>query len=137
MSVPGGRGYEIGCSQHEAGNTPLVRQRGAAVEKKIDTCATVVVPARNEASVLPSCLEGLLGQEYPGRLRVIVAANDCLDDTAEAAQSFSKLFTERGHRLDVLELPGGGKPGALNAADELAGPGVRIYLDADVVLSKN
>lgn len=103
----------------------------------VGTHVTVVVPACNEASVLPTCLKGLLKQDYPRQLHVIVVANGCSDATAIIAQSYVVRFGRVGHRLDGLELPSGGKPAALNAADALAGPGVRIYLDADVALSTN
>jgi hopene-associated glycosyltransferase HpnB len=44
-----------------------------------------VVPARNEAEMLPVTLHGLLGQEYPGTLSVIVVDDRSSDGTAEIA----------------------------------------------------
>jgi hopene-associated glycosyltransferase HpnB len=44
-----------------------------------------IVPARNEAEVLPSTLPTLLGQRYPGRWRVIVVDDDSTDGTAARA----------------------------------------------------
>src|SRR5271165_3881281 len=46
---------------------------------------TVVIPARNEAAVLPICLPSLLGEEYDGRLTVIVVDDDSTDGTAKVA----------------------------------------------------
>jgi hopene-associated glycosyltransferase HpnB len=46
---------------------------------------TAVIPARNEADMLPACLPGLLGQDYRGRLEVIVVDDDSGDGTAKAA----------------------------------------------------
>ena len=46
---------------------------------------TAVVPARNEADILPVCLPTLLGQDYQGRLSVIVVDDDSTDDTAKVA----------------------------------------------------
>jgi hopene-associated glycosyltransferase HpnB len=44
-----------------------------------------VVPARNEAAVLPGTLPALLGQHYPGAFRVILVDDDSTDGTAAAA----------------------------------------------------
>jgi hopene-associated glycosyltransferase HpnB len=44
-----------------------------------------VVPARNEAEMLPITLPALLGQEYPGTLTVIVVDDRSSDGTAEVA----------------------------------------------------
>ena len=44
-----------------------------------------VVPARNEAEMLPATLPALLGQEYPGALTVVVVDDHSSDGTAEVA----------------------------------------------------
>ena len=46
---------------------------------------TAVVPARNEADILPACLPTLLYQDYEGRFSVIVVDDDSTDDTAKVA----------------------------------------------------
>jgi hopene-associated glycosyltransferase HpnB len=46
---------------------------------------TAVIPARNEAEMLPACLPSLLGQEYGGRFTVIVVDDDSADATAKIA----------------------------------------------------
>jgi len=46
---------------------------------------TAVVPARNEADILPACLPTLLRQDYQGRFSVIVVDDDSADDTAKVA----------------------------------------------------
>ncbi|WP_326696201.1 glycosyltransferase [Streptomyces sp. NBC_01754] len=49
----------------------------------------VVVPARNEAAVLPASLPSLLAQEYPGDAEVVLV-DDCSDDgTGELARALS------------------------------------------------
>ena len=97
----------------------------------------VIIPAHNEADFIGATLEGLLAQDAraPQELRAIVAANGCTDKTAEIARSFSARFAARDWDLVVLDIPEGGKPGALNRADAKAAPGPRAYLDADVVCS--
>ncbi len=44
-----------------------------------------VVPARNEAEMLPATLPALLGQEYPGALTVVMVDDHSSDGTAEVA----------------------------------------------------
>ncbi|AEV84002.1 glycosyltransferase [Actinoplanes sp. SE50] len=87
---------------------------------------SVVIAAHNEAAVLGRCLDTLLADARPGEFDVTVVANGCTDDTAAVARS-------RGVR--VIELPEPGKPGALNAADEVAAGFPRVYLDADIMLT--
>jgi hopene-associated glycosyltransferase HpnB len=48
-----------------------------------------VVPARNEAEMLPATLPALLGQEYPGALTVVVVDDRSSDGTAEVAAKLS------------------------------------------------
>ena len=98
---------------------------------------TVVVPARNEVGLLPSCLSGILAQDFSGLLHVIVVANGCDDGTAQISRSWQCDFEAAGHRLEVVQIREASKPAALNAADALAAPSIRIYLDADVELSRN
>ena len=54
-----------------------------------------VVPARNEAEMLPITLPELLGQEYPGPLSVIVVDDGSSDGTGEIA---AKLGAGSGGR---------------------------------------
>lgn len=48
---------------------------------------TVVVPARNEADVLPECLEALRRQTYP-HYEIVVVDNASSDATADVAQAY-------------------------------------------------
>src|ERR1017187_5463486 len=72
-----------------------------------------VVPARNEAEMLPVTLPALLGQDYPGALSVIVVDDASSDGTAEVATSLGRGFA-RALRVvpgtappDAAEPPGG------------------------------
>src|SRR6516164_10868659 len=58
-----------------------------------------VVPARNEAAMLPVTLPALLGQEYPGALTVIVVDDGSSDGTAEVA---ARVGRESGRPLRVI-----------------------------------
>jgi len=46
----------------------------------------VVIPARDEAAVLPKSLASILAQDYPGELSVIVVDDQSSDGTADAAR---------------------------------------------------
>jgi hopene-associated glycosyltransferase HpnB len=46
----------------------------------------VVIPARNEAAVLPLTLPALLDQDYPGRFDIVVVDDSSTDGTAEIAK---------------------------------------------------
>ncbi len=97
-----------------------------------------VVPARNEAAMLPATLPTLLGQDYPGALSVILVDDCSSDGTAEVA---AKIGLEAARPLRVI--PGAPAPGpagtwagkvwamaqGLAAAGE---PGYVLFTDADI-----
>jgi hopene-associated glycosyltransferase HpnB len=56
---------------------------------------TAVIPARNEADILPACLPTLLGQDYEGRLGVIVVDDDSTDGTAKIAAELGAAAVAR------------------------------------------
>lgn len=84
--------------------------------------------------MIGACLQALFASEpVPGGAEVIVVANGCHDTTvadAEACRPQARDWT-----LTVLDLPQGGKPGALNAGEAAARGAVLAYLDADVLVS--
>src|SRR5690348_8265906 len=98
-----------------------------------------VVPARNEAEMLPVTLPELLGQEYPGALSVIVVDDGSSDGTGEVA---AKLAAGSARPLRVIPgapPPDGehwaGKVWAMAQGLRAAGPGADGYLlftDADI-----
>ncbi|WP_145908504.1 glycosyltransferase [Kitasatospora viridis] len=95
----------------------------------------VVVPARDEAEVLPLSLPGLLAQKYPGRARVILVDDHSSDGTAGVARA---LAAAGGLPLTVATpppLPAGwtGKLWAVRHGVELAGEAELLLLtDADI-----
>src|SRR6516165_9594171 len=58
-----------------------------------------VVPARNEAEMLPVTLPALLGQEYPGSLAVIVVDDGSSDGTGQVA---ARIAGTSGRPLRVI-----------------------------------
>jgi hopene-associated glycosyltransferase HpnB len=92
----------------------------------------VVVPARDEAEMLPASLPSLLNQDYPGPVRVILVDDNSADGTRE-------LVAGRWPAVDLVapgEPPTGwaGKLWALRAGIAAAGPAEFLLLtDADIV----
>ncbi len=76
-------------------------QRLPRVTGEPDTWPDVVavVPARNEAAMLPATLPALLGQEYPGTLAVILVDDGSSDGTAEVA---NRIAAESDRPLRVI-----------------------------------
>jgi glycosyltransferase involved in cell wall biosynthesis len=94
----------------------------------------VIIPAHNEQVALPRCLAALAAQDYRGPVEVVIAANGCTDDTARVANDARSCLPPRW-RLSVLQLPVAAKWDALNAADAMTSADVRVFLDADIILS--
>ena len=101
-----------------------------------------VVPARNEAEMLPVTLPALLGQQYPGALTVIVVDDRSSDGTGEAA---ARIARTSGRPLRVIagtRPPEGerwaGKVWAMAQGLRAAGPsgpgqgGYLLFTDADI-----
>ena len=97
---------------------------------------SVIIPAHNEERFLGLCLQALLASDpVDVPVEIILVANGCNDATVAVAQSFADQVTGRGWSYRVLDLAGGGKPGALNAGDDAARHPARVYLDADVTVA--
>jgi hopene-associated glycosyltransferase HpnB len=96
-----------------------------------------VVPARNEAEMLPVTLPALLGQDYPGELTVIVVDDGSSDGTGEVA---ARIAAGAGRPLRVISgtpPPDGerwaGKVWAMAQGLRAAGPSdYVVFTDADI-----
>lgn len=95
---------------------------------------SVIIPASNEQDYISPCLSALFASG-PMRAEVVVVANGCRDATAARAQAMQLMAQAAGWTLTVLELTEGSKPKALNHGDATARGAVRVYLDADVIVS--
>jgi glycosyltransferase involved in cell wall biosynthesis len=93
---------------------------------------TIVIPAKNEAKMLPKLLNSLAKQDYDGiaEIRVIVADAGSTDGTVEVALSFRD-------RLAVEVIEGGLPSVGRNAGARLATTPYVLFLDADVELSES
>jgi len=100
-----------------------------------------VVPARNEADVIATSIGSLLGQDYPGRFRVVLVDDSSEDGTGDAARALAATH-DQGARLTVVQgtsLPPGwvGKMWAVHngvaKADQIDAEAPYLWLtDADI-----
>ena len=90
---------------------------------------TIVVPAKNEARLLPNLLESLCNQDYPflPAVKVFVADAGSTDGTPGLALSFRS-------RLDVEVIPGGLPSVGRNSGARRSSTPYVLFLDADMEL---
>lgn len=97
---------------------------------------SIIIPANNEEAYLATCLQALMASEAADvPVQVLVVANACTDGTVQVARSFDAAASGKGWTLQVLDLAQPGKLNALNVGDEVAAGALRLYLDADVLVS--
>ncbi len=98
----------------------------------------VVVPARNEATVLPSTLPTLLSQDYPGHLTVVVVDDSSTDGTSDvAAELGARSGSCEVSVVTALPLPDGwaGKVWAMHTgatSDPVRSCDYVLFTDADI-----
>ncbi len=63
-----------------------------------------VVPARDEAALLPQTLRSLLDQDYPGALRIVLADDESSDGTAAVAEQLARVHPAGGS-LRIVSTP--------------------------------
>ncbi len=96
---------------------------------------SVIIPAHNEEAWIGPCLQALLLEPAPaGGAEIVIAANGCTDETVARARVFEVKAKTQGWGFVLLDLPGLGKPAALNSGDAAASGDKRLYLDADVTV---
>jgi chlorobactene glucosyltransferase len=90
---------------------------------------SIIIPARNEALVLPKVLASLKNQKYPAPLEIIVVDDNSHDQTALIAESFEAKV------IKLRELPAGwlGKPHACQRGAEAASGDWLLFTDADTI----
>jgi hopene-associated glycosyltransferase HpnB len=97
---------------------------------------TAVIPARNEAAVLPATLPTLLAQEYPGALRVLLVDDQSSDGTAGVATALASQTAGAGLRVVAGAPPPDGWAGKVWAMEQgrrAAGQAAYLlFTDADI-----
>ncbi|MFJ4716772.1 glycosyltransferase [Streptomyces sp. NPDC088785] len=105
-------------------------------ERWPDVC--VVVPARDEAEVLPRSLPSLLAQDYPGRAEIFLIDDGSSDGTGELARALSDRCGGLALTVDSPGEPPAGWTGKLwavrhgMALARARGPEFLLLTDADI-----
>jgi glycosyltransferase involved in cell wall biosynthesis len=102
--------------------SPMNRNRGNEL--------TIVIPAKNEAKLIPRLLTSLTNQDYPkmSSVRVLVADANSTDGTAEIVMGFRD-------RLNVGVIGGGMPAVGRNHGAAQADTPYLLFLDADIELA--
>ncbi len=92
--------------------------------------ATVVIACFNEEETIEETLDYAVKQDYPGRLRILVADDGSTDRTAELARARAAANPD----IAVLTVPHGGKAKTLTAALKQVRTPLMATVDADTLL---
>ncbi len=95
---------------------------------------SIIVPARNEAAILPETLPSLLAQNYPGSFQVILVDDHSTDGTADVAKALAAKAADRLVIVSAPDLPKGwsGKVAAMQAGVAAAQSDYILFTDADI-----
>ena len=101
---------------------------------------SILIPSRNEAENLPTCLDSLANLDYPLQNLQIILGNDrSSDDTEEILKAFAD---QHGH-VKLVQIQGGdiikmnGKANALSQMAKHATGEVLLFTDADCQVPSN
>ena len=115
-----------------ARKTKIVNKKEIADDKL--PSVSVIVPAKDEESVIGRCLESLVVLDYPkDRLEIIVVEDGSVDDTASICKGFEKDYPGL---VSLVNNPvSKGKPSALNYGLNFVSGDLVAVFDADNVPS--
>jgi hopene-associated glycosyltransferase HpnB len=96
----------------------------------------IVVPARDEAEMLPRTLPSLLAQDYEGAWRIILVDDHSRDGTGDIARKIAADLGKSEHLtvVNAPDLPEGwsGKVAAMNAGASQSDAEMVLFTDADI-----
>lgn len=106
----------------EPGSTPHDHERNSHLR------FSVIVPAHNEEAVIARCLDSLLSGLEKDTGEVLICCNGCTDRTESIVAAYAPP-------VRIVDVAIASKPAALNAGDRQARGDVKVFLDADVVVT--
>lgn len=77
---------------------------------------SVVMPVLNEEQHLAAALRGIIDQDYPGPLEIVMAVGPSTDRTREIADELARDLSGDGVSVRVVDSPTGKTPASLNLA---------------------
>jgi succinoglycan biosynthesis protein ExoA len=92
---------------------------------------SVIMPVRDEERHLADAVAGVLAQDYPGELELVLALGPSQDRTGQIAAGLAAA----DGRVRLVDNPAGRTPDGLNAAIKAARYGVVVRVDGHGVLS--
>lgn len=94
------------------------------------TRVSVIMPVINEERHLDAAVEGILSQDYPGELEVVIAVGPSRDRTQQIAEALAA----RHPNVLVVANPTGRTPAGLNAAISRASGDVVVRVDGHAMI---
>ncbi len=99
---------------------------------------SVIIPFRNEAGNISTCLKGIIDQDYPIELLEIILVDDNSEDgSKQKAESFLKDKNIVYKLIDLKEHRLSGKKNAIETANAQSTGSIIITRDADTFTSNN
>lgn len=103
-----------------------------------DWRVSVVVPMRNEAAHIDSCLQALIAQDYPAELiEVLVVDGQSNDRSREIVQELSDELTGEHPRIRLLDNPSRKTPAGFNVGIRAAAGDVIAIVSAHCELERD
>jgi cellulose synthase/poly-beta-1,6-N-acetylglucosamine synthase-like glycosyltransferase len=122
---------------HTAVNARLLRR---PLARPLQVRTSVLLPVRDEAHRVSTCLVSILAQDDNGRMEVVIVDDGSTDGTLDVVRRLV-AGDPRVVIVDGAELPSGwlGKPYACQQLADFADPAseVLVFVDADVVLEQD
>ncbi|SDS13100.1 Glycosyltransferase like family 2 [Jiangella sp. DSM 45060] len=110
---------------------PTPSGRPVAPDERVWPAVSVIMPVLDEERHLAEAVAGVLAQEYPGELELLLALGPSRDRTDEIARELAAADP----RVRLVANPAGRTPAGLNAALGAARHGVVVRVDGHGVLS--
>ena len=118
--------------RHKRKEDALIKGQEAKLADSDQLSYSIIVPSKNEETVIRRCLNGILNIDYPReKIQIIVVDGNSTDKTPQICAEFEQKYP---HTFKVINEPASGQPGkpaALNFAMTYATNDIVAVFDAD------